>query len=104
MTKLADLTRVTLTNKTVLLDVTHVKAQGDEITQGGIMIGRVLQSEVPTYGYVVGFDPAIETLQIGDLVPIAQAGSLRTFDWPDKSKDQKVVAMRFEYVDGVIKL
>jgi hypothetical protein len=104
MTKLADLKNVTLTNKTVLLDVSHVKAQGDEITQGGIMIGKVLQSEVPTYGYVVGFDPAIETLKIGDVVPIAQAGSLRVFEWPGKSKDQKVVSMRFEFIDGVISL
>lgn len=104
MTKLADLKNVTLTNKTVLLDVSHVKSQGDEITQGGIVIGKVLQSEVPTYGVVLAFDPAIESLKIGDIVPVAQSGSLRTFDWPEKSKDQKVVAMRFEFVDGVISL
>lgn len=103
MTKLSEL-NVVLTNKTVLLDVTHVKAQGDELTQGGIVIGRVQQSEVPTYGYVMAFDPAIETLKVGDIVPIAQAGSLRVFDWPEKSKDQKVVAMRYEFIDGVISL
>lgn len=102
MTKLSEL-NVTLTNKTVLLDVSHVKAQGDEITQGGIVIGKVQQSEVPTFGFVVAFDPAITTLEVGDCVPIAQAGSLRVFDWPEKSKDQKIVSMRFEFIDGVIK-
>lgn len=102
MTKFSEL-QVTLTNKTVLLDVTHVKAQGDELTQGGIVIGRVQQSEVPTYGFVVAFDPTIDTLEVGDCVPIAQAGLLRSFDWPEKSKDQKILAMRYEYVDGVIK-
>lgn len=101
MTKLSDL-NVTLTNKTILLDVSHVKSQGDEITQGGIVIGKVLQSEIPTYGVVVAFDPTVD-VKVGDIVPIAQAGLLRSFDWPDKSKDQKILAMRFEYVDGVIK-
>jgi hypothetical protein len=101
MSKLSEL-NVTLTNKTVLLDVSHVKQQGDELVQGGIVVGKVFQSEVPTYGYVVAFDPAIETLKVGDVVPIAQPGSLRVFDWPEKPKDQKIVSIRFEFIDGVI--
>lgn len=102
MTKLSEL-NVTLTNKTVLLDVSHVKQQGDELVQGGIVVGKVFQSEVPTYGFVVAFDPTIDTLEVGDCVPIAQAGALRVFDWPEKSKDQKIVSMRFDLIDGVIK-
>lgn len=102
MSKISEL-NVTLSNKTVLLDVSHVKQQGDELVQGGIVVGKVFQSEVPTYGFVVAFDPAIDTLQVGDCVPIAQPGSLRTFDWPEKSKDQKIVSIRFEFIDGVIK-
>ena len=102
MSKISEL-NVTLSNKTVLLDVSHVKQQGDELVQGGIVVGKVFQSEVPTYGFVVAFDPTIDTLQVGDCVPIAQPGSLRTFDWPEKSKDQKIVSIRFEFIDGVIK-
>jgi hypothetical protein len=101
MSKLSEL-NVTLTNKTVLLDVSHVKQQGDELVQGGIVIGKVFQSEVPTYGFVVACDPTVD-LKVGDIIPIAQPGSLRTFDWPEKAKDQKIVSIRFEFIDGVIK-
>lgn len=103
MSKFSELS-VSLTNKTVILDVTHVKSVGDELkTESGFVIGKVEQSEVPTYGYVLAFDPALDYLEVGDIVPIAQPGTLRIFDWPNKSKDQKVVSIRADYIDGVIK-
>lgn len=104
MTKFADLKNVTLTNNTILLDVSHVKQAGDELIQGGIVVGKVTQSEIPTYGTVVAVAPSIETVKPGDLIPIAQTGSLRAFEWPGKPKDQKIVAMRYEAVDGVIEI
>lgn len=102
MSKFSEL-NVVLTNKTILLDVSHAKEQGDDLIEGGIVLGKVYQSEVPTYGYVVAFDPAIETLKVGDIVPIAHAGALRVFHWPEKSKAQKIVSLRFDMIDGVIK-
>lgn len=104
MTKLADLKSVTLSNRTILLDVSHVKTVGDEVTQGGIVIGKVTQSEIPTYGYVVAVDPELKGVKVGDLIPIAQAGTLRQFEWPGKPKDHKIVSMRFDMVDGVIEI
>jgi hypothetical protein len=94
---------IKLTNKTVLLDVSHVKQAGDDLYQGGILIGKVQQSEIPTYGYVVQADEAVADMyQVGMVVPIPTPGVLRVFEWPGKSKDRKIVAVRAEALDGVI--
>lgn len=103
--KFSELKGVTLSNRTVLLDVSHVKMVGDELkTESGVVYGRVEQSEIPAYGYVVAHDQSLDGIKVGDIVPIAQQGSLRAFEWPGKPKDQKIVAMRFEAVDGVIEI
>lgn len=95
--------KITLTNKTVLLDVSHAKQQGDEITQGGIVIGKVLQSEVPTYGIVVAADPAIADIYPeGAVVPIPGPGVLRQFDYPGKDTTRKVLAVRADALDGSV--
>lgn len=95
--------KITLTNKTILLDVSHAKTQGDEITQGGIVIGRVMQSEVPTYGVVVQADPTLsETFPVGAIVPIPGPGILRQFEYPGKDPKRKVLAVRADALDGVV--
>ncbi len=59
-----------LTNKAILLDLNHVKSVGDEITQGGIVLGTVQVSESPTYGTVVAYDPELEgKIAVGDVIP-----------------------------------
>lgn len=99
------LPKIKLTNKTVLLDVSHVKVVGDDLYQGGILIGKVQQSEVPTYGYVIQADEAVADMyQVGMIAPIPTPGVLRIFEWPGKTKDQKIVAVRADALDGVISL
>lgn len=103
--KFSELKSVILSNRTILLDVSHVKSAGDELkTESGFVIGKVEVSEVPSYGYVVAFDPTLQGMKVGDVVPIAQTGALRAFDWPNKDKSQKIVSMRFEAVDGAIEI
>ena len=103
--KLEDLSNLTLINNTILLDVSHVKMQGDDLYEGGILLGKVQQSEVPTYGYVVAVsEGAIDRFSIGDIVPIATPGILRQFDWPGKPKNHRIVSVRVDAVDGCLQL
>lgn len=96
---------IRLTNKTVLLDVSHAKTAGDEITQGSIVIGKVLQSEVPTYGVVVLADESIADIYpVGAIVPIPGPGILRAFDYPGKDPKAKVLAVRADALDGSVTL
>lgn len=93
-----------LTNKAILLDLNHVKSVGDEITQGGIVLGTVQVSETPTYGIVLGYDPELEgKVAVGDAIPLPTTGVLRMFDYPGKDKKTQIAIIRFDLIDGVVK-
>ena len=93
-----------LTNKAILLDLNHVKSVGDEITQGGIVLGTVQVSESPTYGTVVAYDPELEgKIAVGDVIPLPTTGVLRMFDYPGKDPKTKLSIIKFDLIDGVVK-
>ncbi|MNC15757.1 hypothetical protein D3C76_102590 [compost metagenome] len=93
-----------LTNKAILLDLSHVKSVGDEITQGGIVLGTVQVSETPTYGTVVAYDPELEgKIAVGDVIPLPSTGVLRSFEYPGKGPKTKVAIIKFDMIDGVVK-
>lgn len=93
-----------LTNKAILLDLSHVKSVGDEVIQNGFVIGKVQVSEPPTYGIVVAYDPELEgSVAVGDVVPLPTTGVLRMFDYPGKDPKTKLSIIRFDMIDGVVK-
>lgn len=95
---------IKLINKTILLDVSHAKQAGDELrTDSGFVIGKVEVSETPMYGVVVQADPQLaETFPVGAVVPLPSTGLLRSFEYPGKPKELKVVAIRADLLDGVV--
>ena len=99
-----NLNKIVLTNKSILIDLNHVKEKGDEIVQGGIVLGNVQVSETPTYGTVVAYDPALEgKVEVGDVIPLPTTGVLRMFDFPGRSPKTKVAIIRYDLIDGVVK-
>lgn len=99
-----NLNKIVLTNKSILIDLNHVKEKGDEIVQGGIVLGNVQVSETPTYGTVVAYDPTLEgKVEVGDVIPLPTTGVLRMFDFPGRSPKTKVAIIRYDLIDGVVK-
>lgn len=98
---LSDL-NIKIFNRSVLLDVRHVAIAGQEKFMGGIVVGRHEISEVPTYGIVVAYDPTL-SVDIGDIISIPTPGVLRAVDWPGKPKDLRVVSMRMDNIDVLVK-
>ena len=99
-----NLDKINLTNNSILIDLSHVKSQGDEIVQSGIVLGRVQVSETPSYGIVLAFDPALaDKVAVGDCIPLPTTGVLRAFDFPGKGEKTKVAVIRFDLIDGVVK-
>lgn len=99
-----NLEKINLTNKSILIDLSHVKDKGDEVVQGGIVLGTVQVSETPTYGVVLAYDPSLEgKVEVGDVIPLPTTGVLRMFEFPGKTKQDKVAVIRFDLIDGVVK-
>lgn len=91
-------------NRSVLLDVSHVAKAGDEKKLGTIVVGRHEVSEIPTYGTVVAVSAELAgQVEIGSTVSIAIPGVLRTVDWPGKDEKLRLVSMRMENVDVIVK-
>lgn len=97
-------TKFNLLNKSILIDLSHVKSVGDEVVSaGGIVTGNVQVSETPTYGTVIAVADGIETIEVGDIIPLPTTGVLRQFEWPGKTKKDKVAIIRLDMIDGVVK-
>lgn len=94
-----------LTNKAILIDLSHVKSVGDEVVSaGGIVTGKVEVSGTPTYGTVVAYDSALEGLvAVGDVIPLPTTGVLRMFDYPGKDPKSKLSIIKYDLIDGVVR-
>lgn len=95
---------LTLHNRSVLLDVSHVAKAGDEHKVGDIVIGVRQVSEVPTYGTVLAVsDELVGVVEVGSTVAIPMQGILRTVEWPGKDDKLRLVSMRMDNVDVIVK-
>lgn len=95
--------KITLHNRSILLDCNHAVSIGDEVSQGGIVLGVAQTSEVPTYGKVVAVSEDIaDKVLVGDIIPLPTTGVLRSFDYPGKDKKQKLAIIRYDLIDATI--
>lgn len=95
---------LTMHNRSILLDVSHVAKAGDEQKMGSLVVGIRQTSEVPTYGKVVAVsDDLLDTVEVGSIISIPLQGILRTVEWPGKDEKLRLVSMRMEHVDVIVK-
>ncbi|UOL48804.1 hypothetical protein [Pseudomonas phage Astolliot] len=94
--------KITLHNRSILLDCNHAVSVGDEVSKSGIVLGVAQTSEVPSYGIVLQVSPDIENVFPGDIIPLPTTGVLRSFDYPGKDKKNKLAIIRYDLIDATI--
>lgn len=80
---------------------TNAKSKGDDIIEGGIIVGRHEHGEIPLYGKVVSVGDGVVGIKEGDKVLIPVGGRMNNVPVDKPQKNQQFAVTHYKNIQVV---